>query len=177
MSTERSAEATSDPDSPPQFLSPRALSAVKAAVVVMSVLLVLGFALVMILISRELASPGARQNKGAAAPDEQAADDGAPVYRETDLPAAWWRDAHLVTKLNLPVGSQVQQMTLAGDRIALLIDAPGGRQIILFDLITLREIGVIRLTEGEPAIDAGETDEGDPPAPSEPATADDQALQ
>lgn len=133
------------PPAPPQFLTERTLGWVKAAVMVMSVVLVAGFALVMILISRELATPE---------PTEADLID-APVLKSADLTGAWWRDAHVVSKLNLPKGGEIEEMTLAGDRLALLVAAPEGRQIILFDLVGLREIGVIRLAEEEEVAEAG----------------------
>ena len=144
MTNDRPAEAPADSPAPPQFLSPRALEVVKVAVVVMGVVLVLGFAAVVFVISRKLSAPD---------PSPAVEEEAAPLFRSDDLTSAWWREAHVVSKPNLPKGAEVRQMTLAGDRIALLIEAPEGRQIVLFDLVALREIGVIRLTEGEPGLE------------------------
>jgi hypothetical protein len=104
------------PDDPPPPPAPRGL---KATVVIMGVLLVVGFmALFSTIVYRAVKpGPGARSE--------------APGFGETEAP--------------IGKGERIGTMQLEGNRLAVELFGPDSRQIVVFDLATGRELGRIRL--------------------------------
>lgn len=142
-------DSDDDDDGPP----PPDLRAVKIAVAVMTGFLFFSAAALLLVIFFRLAGgdeSDASLNADTPAPfGAPAGEDDAPPLYEPPLGAPWWEGSRFISKLSVPEDGEVRQMTIAGDRLALLIDRPDGREIILFDLIELRELGVIRLTSDD----------------------------
>lgn len=63
-----------------------------------------------------------------------------------DVPAAATASAYTGPAIELPAGAQVDRMTIGGDRLVLDIALPaGGRELVILDLATGRQIGTIPL--------------------------------
>jgi hypothetical protein len=92
--------------------SPGQLKLLKAAIAVMSAILVVGFAVVAGRIAY-LASQSGRQALPAPAPQAQ---------------------------LDLPAGAQVRGMSMSGERLAVHYEAPSGAGIAILDLVTGRSV-------------------------------------
>ena len=91
--------------------------ALKLLVVVMGIMIVGGFAVLLVMIAGRL-------SRGGSAPSPSIA--AAPV--------------------ELPAGARVEAMSIGADRLAVdVVLADGSRQIVIFDLATGRRLGTIPL--------------------------------
>lgn len=91
--------------------TPRQLRALKIAVVVMGIILIVGFAAVIGRIAYLVMRGNTFQPAAAR-----------PLVQSAHLP--------------LPPGATVRSMSLAGDRLAVHYDSPGGPAIVILDLVT-----------------------------------------
>jgi len=116
--------STPTPARQPGELSPGAVKALKIAIVVMGIMIVLG---VLAVIGRivYLAGSGGQQGAVVSKPGPDA-------------------------RVGLPAGAQVRQMVLEGNRIALYHDGAGGPGITVIDLTTGQVLNRIVLTPEAP---------------------------
>ncbi len=115
----------------------------KAIVIGLGVLLVLAAGVFVWALARELNE--AEEPEIAEAPPAPAA------YEAATASQSWWRGAQVISQLALPEGAEVSQLSLGGDRLALLVETESSAEIVLFDLVELKKIGVISLVEQEKA--------------------------
>lgn len=104
------------------------MKALKALVIGMGLLIVIGIALVGYGLSRSKPQPGATM-----------ADSRTP----TTLPEA--KAAYFSSELPVPKGGHLEQVTATGDRLVLRFSSPEGERLVLLDARTGQPAGTITL--------------------------------
>lgn len=106
------------------------MKAIKALVIGMTALIVLGLGLLVYGLTHKDGHPAARDAGTAAAPDLP----GTPV-------------PFFTAELNLPAGARIEQMTVASGMVVLHVTgAPTGERILMVDPRTGRVAGTILVT-------------------------------
>ncbi len=108
------------------------MQVLKALVIFMGILIVIGIGVIMVTIYHRL---GARSAEGEAAPKAEAA-----------LPAPSRGPAFGAKDVMLPAGAEVEEMVTSGDRLILRLRLKGGgRQILVLDLADGSVLGTLNL--------------------------------